>query len=55
LRNSLAAVVDAAGFEAWGIYAGRRAETLSPAEFARLAATPARTPLYSAHGTRSLR
>jgi 16S rRNA (adenine1518-N6/adenine1519-N6)-dimethyltransferase len=55
LRNSLAAVVDAAGFEACGIDAGRRAETLSPAEFARLAATRAPTPLYSAHGTRSLR
>ena len=41
LKNSLASVVDAAGFAAAGIDARRRAETLSPAEFARLAATTA--------------
>jgi 16S rRNA (adenine1518-N6/adenine1519-N6)-dimethyltransferase len=40
LRNSLRGVVDAAGFAATGIDPGRRAETLSPAEFAALAATP---------------
>jgi 16S rRNA (adenine1518-N6/adenine1519-N6)-dimethyltransferase len=40
LRNSLRDVVDAAGFAATGIDPGRRAETLSPAEFAALAATP---------------
>jgi len=45
LRNSLRQVVDAAGFEATGIDAGRRAETLSPEEFAQLAATPAPAPL----------
>jgi 16S rRNA (adenine1518-N6/adenine1519-N6)-dimethyltransferase len=41
LRNSLRGVVDAAGFTAAGIDPARRAETLSPAEFAALAATPA--------------
>ena len=45
LRNSLAGVVDPAGFVATGIDARRRAETLSPAEFATLAATPAPAPL----------
>ena len=45
LRNSLKHVVDGAGFEATGIDAGRRAETLSPEEFARLAATRAPAPL----------
>jgi 16S rRNA (adenine1518-N6/adenine1519-N6)-dimethyltransferase len=38
LRNSLRGLVDAAGFEAAGIDADRRPETLSPAEFGRLAA-----------------
>ena len=38
LRNSLRGLVDEAGFDAAGIDAGRRPETLSPAEFARLAA-----------------
>lgn len=41
LRNSLKGLVDETGFEAAGIDPVRRAETLSPAEFARLAATPA--------------
>jgi 16S rRNA (adenine1518-N6/adenine1519-N6)-dimethyltransferase len=41
LRNSLRGLVDAAGFAAAGIDPTRRAETLSPAEFALLAATPA--------------
>jgi 16S rRNA (adenine1518-N6/adenine1519-N6)-dimethyltransferase len=41
LRNSLRGVVSAAGFESAGIDAGRRAETLTPEEFSRLAATPA--------------
>ena len=45
LRNSLKHVVDGAGFEATGIDAVRRAETLTPEEFARLAATPAPAPL----------
>jgi 16S rRNA (adenine1518-N6/adenine1519-N6)-dimethyltransferase len=45
LRNSLRGVVDPAGFEAAGIDAGRRAETLSPEEFGRLAATAAPAPL----------
>ena len=45
LRNSLREVVDAAGFAATGIDAGRRAETLAPEEFARLAATPPPAPL----------
>jgi 16S rRNA (adenine1518-N6/adenine1519-N6)-dimethyltransferase len=38
LRNSLRGIIDADGFAAAGIDAGRRPETLSPAEFARLAA-----------------
>jgi 16S rRNA (adenine1518-N6/adenine1519-N6)-dimethyltransferase len=44
LRNALKGVVGAAGFAAAGIDAGRRAETLYPEDFARLAATapPAR-------------
>jgi 16S rRNA (adenine1518-N6/adenine1519-N6)-dimethyltransferase len=41
LRNSLRGVVDEAGFSSTGIDPSRRAETLSPAEFAALAATPA--------------
>jgi 16S rRNA (adenine1518-N6/adenine1519-N6)-dimethyltransferase len=41
LRNALKGVVDAQGFAAAGIDAGRRAETLYPEDFARLAATPA--------------
>jgi 16S rRNA (adenine1518-N6/adenine1519-N6)-dimethyltransferase len=41
LRNALAGVVDAAGFAAAGVDPGRRAETLEPRDFARLAATPA--------------
>ena len=40
LRNSLRGLVDGAGFAETGIDPGRRAETLSPAEFAALAATP---------------
>lgn len=40
LRNALRGIVDAAGFEAAGVDPGRRAETLAPAEFAHLAATP---------------
>jgi len=39
LRNSVAGLVGPAGFEATSIDPGRRAETLSPAEFAALAAT----------------
>lgn len=45
LRNSLKGIVTPSGFEATGIDAGRRAETLSPEEFAALAATPAPAPL----------
>ena len=45
LRNSLAGLVAPAGFAAAGIDPGRRAETLSPGEFAQLAATPAPAPL----------
>jgi len=41
LRNSLRGLVTAEGFEATGIDAGRRPETLAPAEFALLAAQPA--------------
>jgi 16S rRNA (adenine1518-N6/adenine1519-N6)-dimethyltransferase len=41
LRNALAGLVDPAGFAAAGVDPGRRAETLAPHEFARLAATPA--------------
>jgi 16S rRNA (adenine1518-N6/adenine1519-N6)-dimethyltransferase len=40
LRNALRGVVDDAGFAAASVDAGRRAETLAPAEFAALAATP---------------
>jgi len=40
LRNSLRSWVTEAGFAAVGVDPGRRAETLSPAEFAALAATP---------------
>jgi 16S rRNA (adenine1518-N6/adenine1519-N6)-dimethyltransferase len=40
LRNSLRGLLDEAGFAAAGIDPGRRAETLAPAEFARLAAQP---------------
>lgn len=39
LRNSLKGLVDAAGFAGADIDPGRRAETLSPAEFGRLART----------------
>jgi 16S rRNA (adenine1518-N6/adenine1519-N6)-dimethyltransferase len=38
LRNSLRGLVDDGGFATAGIDAGRRPETLAPAEFARLAA-----------------
>ncbi|MBX3702853.1 MAG: 16S rRNA (adenine(1518)-N(6)/adenine(1519)-N(6))-dimethyltransferase RsmA [Steroidobacteraceae bacterium] len=41
LRNSLRGLVDPAAFEAAGIDAGRRPETLSAGEFARLAGQPA--------------
>ena len=41
LRNSLAGLVDSAGFAAASVDPARRAETLAPAEFARLAATAA--------------
>jgi 16S rRNA (adenine1518-N6/adenine1519-N6)-dimethyltransferase len=41
LRNGLRGLVDEAGFGQAGIDAGRRPETLSPAEFGALAATPA--------------
>jgi 16S rRNA (adenine1518-N6/adenine1519-N6)-dimethyltransferase len=44
LRNALRGAVDEAGFAHAGIDPGRRAETLSPADFARLAATPAPAP-----------
>jgi 16S rRNA (adenine1518-N6/adenine1519-N6)-dimethyltransferase len=40
LRNGLRSLVDEEGFAAAGIDPGRRPETLSPAEFAALAATP---------------
>ncbi len=40
LRNALRGVVDEAGFAAAAVDPGRRAETLAPAEFAALAATP---------------
>ncbi len=40
LRNSLRGLVDAAAFAAAGIDAGRRAETVTAAEFARLAGHP---------------
>jgi 16S rRNA (adenine1518-N6/adenine1519-N6)-dimethyltransferase len=45
LRNSLRGLVDEAGFDAAGVDAGRRPETLSPAEFARLAALEGSDPL----------
>jgi 16S rRNA (adenine1518-N6/adenine1519-N6)-dimethyltransferase len=41
LRNSLRGIVGETGFALAGIDPARRAETLSPAEFAALAATPA--------------
>jgi len=41
LRNSLRGLTGPAEFEAAGIEPGRRPETLSPAEFAKLAAQPA--------------
>jgi 16S rRNA (adenine1518-N6/adenine1519-N6)-dimethyltransferase len=41
LRNSLRGVISAAQFDAAGIDANRRPETLAPAEFGRLAAEPA--------------
>lgn len=44
LRNALRGFVDEAGFAAAGIDPGRRAETLSFAEFAALARTPAPAP-----------
>jgi len=44
LRNALRGVVDEAGFAVAGIDPGRRAETLSLAEFAALARTPAPSP-----------
>jgi len=40
LRNGLRSLVDEAGFALAGIDPGRRPETLSPAEFGALAATP---------------
>jgi 16S rRNA (adenine1518-N6/adenine1519-N6)-dimethyltransferase len=45
LRNALKGVVDAEGFAAAGIDAGRRAQTLAPEDFARLAATTPPTQL----------
>ncbi len=44
LRNSLRGLVGPAEFEAAGIESGRRPETLSPAEFAKLAAQPVVAP-----------
>ena len=44
LRNSLAGLVAAEAFVAHGIDPGRRAETLAPAEFAVLAASPQPSP-----------
>ena len=44
LRNSVAGLISPAAFEITGIDPKRRAETLSPSEFADLAATP--SPLY---------
>ena len=41
LRNSLRGLVGEAAFDATGIDAGRRPETLAPSDFARLAAQPA--------------
>ena len=40
LRNALRGVVDAVAFAAAGVDPGRRPETLSPTEFARLASAP---------------
>jgi 16S rRNA (adenine1518-N6/adenine1519-N6)-dimethyltransferase len=48
LRNSLSGVIDAAAFETTGINPGRRAETLSPAEFAALANAPSHPDLRPA-------
>lgn len=45
LRNSLRGLLDASAFAAAGIDAGRRPETLSPEEFARLAGQPAASGL----------
>jgi 16S rRNA (adenine1518-N6/adenine1519-N6)-dimethyltransferase len=44
LRNALAGYVDTAGFSAAGVDPGRRAETVSAQEFARLAQTPGPGP-----------
>jgi 16S rRNA (adenine1518-N6/adenine1519-N6)-dimethyltransferase len=44
LRNALAGYVDTAGFLAAGVDPGRRAETVSAQEFARLAQTPGPAP-----------
>jgi len=44
LRNALREQVDAAGFASAGIDPARRAESLAPEDFARLAATPAPVP-----------
>ena len=44
LRNSVAGLISPAAFEITGIDPKRRAETLSPSEFADLSATP--SPLY---------
>jgi 16S rRNA (adenine1518-N6/adenine1519-N6)-dimethyltransferase len=44
LRNSLRGLAGPEAFEAAGIAAERRPETLSPAEFAKLAAQPAPAP-----------
>ena len=44
LRNALAGYVDTAGFSAAGVDPGRRAETVSAQEFARLAQTPGPAP-----------
>jgi 16S rRNA (adenine1518-N6/adenine1519-N6)-dimethyltransferase len=44
LRNALAGYVDRAGFLAAGVDPGRRAETVSAEEFARLAQTPGPAP-----------
>jgi 16S rRNA (adenine1518-N6/adenine1519-N6)-dimethyltransferase len=47
LRNALRTVVDAAAIEAAGIDPGRRPETLSPAEFAAIAARASDTSAQS--------
>ena len=44
LRNSLRGLVDGSGFRLAGVDPSRRAETLSPAEFAALANTPVPAP-----------